>query len=176
MTELLESPLLIAAIGGVVIVTFSYMWFQQGGKKLLFAALAAAGVTGLLLVVEQVVETPREEVKRNLQSMASDVERNDLPALLQHVSSSAPEIRSQVSAEFPRHKFHELRITKFEEITFGANGDTATVRLVVVADADFFNGQLPNQRTPRAAKLSLRKEQGQWKVAAYEHSSPLPHE
>ncbi|QDU96301.1 hypothetical protein [Lignipirellula cremea] len=178
MNELLEHPVLIGCVGGVIVLAMGYTWLQQGGWKLLAATVTALVLTCLLLVVERVVVTPREEVRNSLDAIARDFETNDMQRILSHVSKTAPDIRARASGEFPRHTFKDIRITSFDKITFDpGQPPRAQVSLRVSLVGDFYvgeinKGQVPNMRAVRAVKITLLKEDGDWKVSDYQHGPP----
>jgi len=69
-------------------------------KSLLLIPGAVALVAALLLV-EWLIETPREAVLRRLYEMADAIEADDVPTTLTYISTSAGEIRAECEELMP---------------------------------------------------------------------------
>jgi len=93
------------------------------------AMLAVALVTGLLLVVERVIETPREAVERTLYEMADVVERNDVAGALAYVAPGASQIRSDVETLMPQVRIEKANVmgTPVTEVDMSQSPPTASV-------------------------------------------------
>jgi ketosteroid isomerase-like protein len=171
MTSLFESPLAIVLVGLIIVAILGGGWVQTGRKPLLYAAVAAGTLAGLLLLAERLVVTDREAIRATLYKIAKEVENNDMDAVLTHVDSQADDVRRQAEQEFPKHHFDEVKITRIHEIAVNSKRKppTAVVELNVVVVGTFENGALPNQQFPRFVIVTFREEDGQWRVSEYQH-------
>lgn len=101
MSLLLENAIAVGAIGAVAI-TFTGMVFLARRTGKAAAALATAIViTLLLLTVERLVVTDREQIEAALQQTLDAIEANDLEALLAHIDSQAAIVRTDAEAALP---------------------------------------------------------------------------
>lgn len=138
MIEHLAENALPIWVGGAVLLTFAAVVYVQtrSGK-----ALAVMGVivilTAGLLVVEWLIETPREAVQRTLYKLAAAVEANDVPGTLAYLAPSAGVIRSDVETLMPLVDIERARIIGTPQIDIepSRDADRAVVQLrgVIVA-------------------------------------------
>jgi len=154
------------AIGGVV---------KTGRREPLIAAIVIPVLLVLLLGMERFVVTDEEQVRGTIHALARDVERNDLPAVLEHLSKEFPEGRKRAQVEFPRYRFDEVSVKNNLEVeVFPDNMPpkaTATFNVTVVASDR--GGMITNQKVARFVELTLYKEDDAWKVGAYDHRDPM---
>ncbi|MHB8971013.1 MAG: hypothetical protein ACYC3X_11365 [Pirellulaceae bacterium] len=170
MTWLVEEPLYIAILGVVMLAFLGFAWMQTGYRWLLHATLGVAALTVGLLLLERLVETEPELIEATLRRIGRDVERNDLDAILSHVYSGAPDTLALAQREFPRYTFRDVNIKRNVEVKLqmDATPPSADVTFNVVVDVTERDTGL-GKRVPRFVHITLRKEDGQWKVATYSH-------
>jgi hypothetical protein len=98
-------------MGGAVLLTMAGVvhWQLRTGKAFL-AMLAVVILTGMLLVVERMIETPREAVERTLNELADAIEENDLPGVLTFIAPTALEVRSDAETLMPLVKVKKANI------------------------------------------------------------------
>ena len=178
MSYLLEQPLAVVIVGVIAALGTGIAWTSTGRKEWLIGLGAIVLLTIAGLVVEQLVVTDREAIELTLREIARDVESNNLPAVLKHVSSGNPELTRQASAELPNYRFDECRITKVNEMDIDSSAEprSALVEFNVVASGSFQQGgmELSDQGIPRRILLQMvREKDGQWRVQGYAHGSPL---
>jgi hypothetical protein len=173
MTWVLEEPLYILLLGLLVLGFLGFALMQTGARGLLHAMAGVAAVTGGLLLLEHMVETPREEIENALKNIARDVESNDLDAILSHVYSGAPNIYSRAKNEFPRYEFESVDIKNNVKVSFeeGSTPRRARVTFNVVVDVKHKNWG-SQHHVPRFVKVTLVREEGAWRVAQYAHFKP----
>jgi hypothetical protein len=111
MTLLLEQPLAVVIVGVVVALGTGIAWTSTGRKEWLIALGAIVALTIMGLVVEQLVVTDREAIEATLREIARDVESNNLPALLKHVSAGNTELTQKATAEMPNY-LRRCRVTR----------------------------------------------------------------
>ena len=174
MSGLWESPLTIVIGGLVLIAILGGGWLQTGHRALLYALLAALVLFAALLVTERLVRTEREQLRDTLHEITRDVESNDLERVLRHVHPANPAVRAEAETEFPRYRFHEVRIKRNLKIDIDMQHQPpkaeAEFNVVVVgSDAD---GLITDQRVPRFVQVTFYKDGDTWKVYSYRHSPP----
>jgi hypothetical protein len=159
-------------------VALSVIWLKTGKRALLIASIADGGLVVLILLAGHWIVTPREEVEATLQTIAADVESNDLNAVLAHIHSSRDDIRRRAEAEMPRYRFTEVRINSIEKVTSDTSADppTAEAEFYVGASGDFggdIGAVYGDRPVTRFVILKFEKEDGAWKVIDYEHHAPF---
>ena len=130
MNYFAENAAPIWAAGTVLLVFALVVYSQTRGRRALLAMLLIALVTGALLLVERLIETPREAVERTLYELAATVEANDVDGALRFLASSAPtQIRHDVEMLMPLVEIERARIIGSPkiEVENSDDPDTATV-------------------------------------------------
>lgn len=176
MTWIFESPLLIAALGFLLVVGLGVSWISSGRKELLYALLGAVALVAGLLVAERMIITDREAITAKLDEIAADVQSNIVSRVTRHISPTVPSLISKAQAEMPNYQFTEMRVTGVHSISVDARARprTAVVEFNIMAAGTFRVGNDSLTTTvPRWVKLELVKEEdGQWRVVSYEHAEP----
>jgi len=172
MTWILEEPIYILILGIVVLIFLGFVLLQTGYHSVLHAMLGVAALTGGLLILERNVETEREQVEAALDTIARDVEANDLDAIYSHVYSGAPDILARAQAEFPRYTFHDVDIKNNVEVKVleGEQPRKALVTFNVVVDVE--RDSIRHNHVARFVRVTLVREEGRWRVADYSHHGP----
>ena len=94
MNELFENPMPILLMGGLTAAILIGVMFTTGRGVFLFAGLGVLCLTGVGVLVEWAVVTETEEVEIALYAARSDLEANDLDALLAHLAPDADDVQS----------------------------------------------------------------------------------
>jgi len=168
MTSLLfESPLPLLVIGGLAAVGLGLGFYHTSRLWMLWAAIAAAVLTAGVWLLEQAVVTERELVEQTLYAAAADLERNDLPAVLGHISPRAAEMRGRVSAILPTIEIERVSIKDNLKITLAKD------QISPLAEATFnctitLTGRDIAGTHPLFFIVRLRKEEGRWQMTSYD--------
>lgn len=163
MSELMEQPVLIVAIGIVTVIIMISGLIKTGHKGLIFALIAAVLLFGGLLAAERLIKTDREQIRETLIDAAAAVERNDVDGVLQLIHSSKTDFQSRVRSQLPRYSIDRVRITQIREIKIDEGASKkATAKFFVRVDSAHGN-------TVRFATVDFRPERGQWKMFDFEH-------
>jgi hypothetical protein len=101
MNWLAENALPIWACGAVALTMALIVYFQTRTTGALVGTVAVLGITGLLLLSEWAMETPREAVERTLYELADTVEANDIQGALQFIAPGASKIRNDIETMMP---------------------------------------------------------------------------
>ena len=169
MTWVLEEPIYIIILGVVLMLFLGYALMQTGYRALFHALLAVAALTVGLLILEQVVQTDKEQVEAALEEMARDVEANDHEAIFAHIYSGAPELLKRAKREVLQYTFEDVDIKNNVEIQFveGERPRKALVSFNVVVDVDYMG--MHHRRAPSFIEVTLIMEDGKWRVAEFSH-------
>ena len=172
MTWVLEEPIYILILGAITLAFLGFALMQTGYRKLFHAMLAVAALTAGLLILERTVQTPREQVEADLEAIARDVESNNLEAICSHVYSGAPETLEDARREFPNYTFEKVNIKNNVEVVFekGPEPPQATATFNVVVSVR--TGGMDFPHVARFVTVTLRFENGHWRVEKYAHRQP----
>ena len=178
MNLVLEQPLAVVIVGVICGLVAGIAWSSSGRKEWLIGLGLVVVLTIVGLIVEQLVVTDREAIEATLAEIARDVQSNNLPAVLRHVSSNNAELQRKAEAEMPNYRFDECRVTKIHQLDIDTSVEprSALVEFNVVASGSFQQGgiELPDRGVPRRVLLQMVREgDGKWRVQGYAHSSPL---
>lgn len=131
MNWLAENTLTILMIGAVALAMAAFVYFQTRTNGALYSVLGVILLTGVLLLISWVIETPREAVERSLYHLAATVEANDVKGALSYLAPSAdPQLRKDVETLMPLAQIDRARIIGTPEIALegGANINAAIVK------------------------------------------------
>jgi hypothetical protein len=136
MPVLFENPLAIAVVGGLF-ATFALVVFLA--RRSLASLVALGGiiaVTLLLMLIERLVVSDREQVETGVDSVLAAVEANDLPTVLTWIDPAAVSVRADVQALMPLVKVDKARAMGEIEVTINdaANPPTAMSRFRAFLD------------------------------------------
>jgi len=175
MTWLFETPTYILSFGGLTTACLFGGWIQLRHRRLAYLTAISILITGCLLIVEQYVITPREEVEITIQQIARDLESNRLSRVVQHIHSKAPDIRQQAETEFSNYHFERISIRgKIEiEVDTSTEPHQAETKFNVVARGRLSRGDGETLRVPRLVTVTFLREGKQWKAVGYEHQAPF---
>ena len=181
MNSLLDmGPLPIAptvAVVGVTAALLVGMWMQTGRKLFIGIALAAVLLAAGLLVATRMVENERRRVAATLEEIAHLVERGDYDALEDYVYSGSPRIAQRARAELPTYEIERVDIkSRTLKIEIDSLDDppkaVADFNVVVHLGGDRNEDLFAGRIVPRHVVVTLRKENGKWRVADYRHDDP----
>ena len=173
MTWILDQPLYIAILGVLTLAILAFGWMQTGYRALLHGMIGVAALTAGLLLLERWVETDAEQVETTLRKIGKVVESNDLDAILSYVYSGAPDTLREAQAEFPKYRFSNVNIKRNLEVEVdnSAQPPKAFATFNVGVNITEVSSGVPYV-VRRYVEITMRKENGQWKVEKYEHHEP----
>ena len=129
MATLFENPLPIYAIGAVLTTVCGMAFLARRSLPSLLALIGVVVLTLLLVIVERVVVTEREQVETTLQLLMADVESGDIPAVLARIDSAALPMRADVEKLMPQATIKDTGATAVRvEVDADAEPMTATSR------------------------------------------------
>jgi len=129
LTWLAENSLPIWMLGAIAFTMAVIVYFQTRSRGAFFGVFGVIAVTALLLLVNRLMETPREAVERSLYELAATVEANDVAGTLKFVAPSASAgLRSDVETLMPTVRIERARVIGTPQIELNETQDKATVQ------------------------------------------------
>ncbi len=168
MTFLLENPIPIYFVGAVL-VTITGLTFLV--RRTLSSLLWFAGVVLailLLLAVERLVVTEREQIEANLETLLESLRENDMPGVLVMIDPDAAEVRADVNAMMPEVTLKDTGATMLRiELSDSQDRPTATAQFLGRVDGVH---KRSGQRVFYLDEVQLqwRKRDDGWVVENYE--------
>ena len=176
MTMLTENPFPLVMLGLLGVVFGFTFGVITANRKLIWVGILSVLFCVGVVVVDGLVETPREELHRKLHSMARCVRKNDVNGLLEFVSKneSGMGARNRISSEMPRYRFRGCRIANVRhEIDQEAGKAKLTFVAFVNVDASQTSYNYDGMAR-REVQLRFRKEpDGEWRVVFFDHWEPM---
>ena len=174
MSNVFENPLPILFVGALIFSVLFAIWTQQKKRRwvLAMAATLLAVIAGV--VMERLVVTDAEEVASTIRRIAEDMESNDVSAVVAHISSSSPELRSHAESILKRADVQTVSVKRNLRVAVVNSGarKTAIAKFNAVARLKDKSGTFGNQNVPRFMTLHLVKEGDAWRVTRYESEMP----
>ena len=170
MAELFyESPVTICVIGFAIVLVALITWINGGFKSALYAAVALALLTIVLLILSVRVKTDREQISEILNQVAEAVENNDVDKVLTYVHPGAVAGVLRVKSELPNYQFTEARITGVKSIQSNhkTNPPSGTAEFNVAVSLTGQGGQGNGIR--RFVRCYFLYHNGRWLVHDYQH-------
>ncbi len=129
LTWLAENSLPIWMLGAIALTMAAIVYFQTRSRGAFYGVVGAIAATTLLLLVNRLVETPREAVERRLYEIAATVEANDVPGTLRFLAPSvSTEVRSDVETLMPQVRIERARVIGTPQTELNATQDAATIQ------------------------------------------------
>lgn len=137
MNTFLENPVPIWAVGAVLATFAGLVFLTRRNLPSLFALLGVVLLTLLLVLVERVVVTEREQVESAVGRLATAVEANDLPAVLALLDPASIKPRSDAQTLMPRLRIAKAHVagTLAVEVDTMTNPHSATSRFRALLEA-----------------------------------------
>lgn len=127
MNTLLENPLPIAAVGAMLATLFGLIFLSRRSLLSLVGLGAVVLFTSLLLITEQLIVTPREEIEAAIGGMLDAIEANDVTAAVAFVDPQATELRRDVETLMPTVDVDDCGATAIQiDVDKSASPMTAT--------------------------------------------------
>jgi hypothetical protein len=172
--RLFEEPLAILFGGAFLFAITFALWYQIHDRRALVAAFGTLALTASGLVVERLVVTDGEQVRRTLRRIVSQMEQNDRAAVLAEISDSATELREEAESVLSRVEIVKITIKRNLRVEVVRRGGrkSAEARFNAVATVEDRRGVFGRQIIPRFLIVRFRYESQQWKVTSYDAFDP----
>ncbi len=174
MSNVFENPLPILFGGVLIFAVLFAIWTQQKKRRWVLAMVATVLAVVAGVVLERLIVTDAEEVASTIRRIAEDMESNDVPAVLAHISSSSPDVRSHAESVLKRADVQTVSVKRNLKVAVVNSGarKTAIAKFNAVARLQDKSGTFGNQNVPRFMTLYLIKEGNAWRVTNYDSDVP----
>lgn len=125
MSLLLENPLPIAVVGGLVTLVALLVFLSRRNTPSLVVLAAIVALVVMLLVVERVVVTDAEQIEFATLAIGDAIEANDAAGVIEYTDPAAEKIRADVQALMPVIKWTVANPASIE-VTLNEGTDPAT--------------------------------------------------
>ena len=150
------------------------IWVQTRSGKALAACLVVIIFTLAWLLMQLLVVTEPEQIKRAVQEIAAELEENDAEGVVGYISATNPDLAEEVRMTLSAVDVDKVTIKRnFQATVTTQNGYTnGEARFNAVATVKDRRGLWGPQPVPRFVILRMRKEDKTWKVRGYELQDP----
>jgi len=166
MNWLFEDPLTVIVAGVLIEILLGVALSHTGEVRVLWAMGGVLGLTLVLLVVEQVVVTDREQIADTLTAAAAALETNNAAAISPFIAPEAADMRARAE--------QVLSMVKIEDASFsGLEVILNSHMKPPTAQANFigkFSGQaanMPYKNAWRRLEVDMRREGDRWVMTDY---------
>lgn len=133
MNWILQQPLVII-VAGLVAELILFLVLKQTGKRWVIGAMVAVAVLfSAALFLERAIVTPEEAIRAKLYEIAADVQRNNLEAVIAHISRRAPKRQDEARDTLKLVQFQEVTVKRISNPTVADSAQSASVRVRVKA-------------------------------------------
>ena len=131
MPTLLENPVPIYAVGAVLATLCGLAFLVRRNLPSLLACAGVVAATLLLVLVERLVVTDREQVEAAVVELMKAIEENDLPTVVAAIDPAANEVRSDAETLMPMVKVEDTGATSLRvEVDAAAEPQTAVAKFL----------------------------------------------
>ncbi len=129
MATLLENPVPIYAVGAALATLCGLAFVARRNLPSLLAFAGVIGATLLLLLVERLVVTDREEVEAAVVELMKAIKENDLATVVAAIDLAAAEVRDDAETLMPMVKVEDTGATSLRvEVDATAEPQTAVAK------------------------------------------------
>ena len=170
MAWLFETPWPGFFVCLVAALALGVMLLRTGRGQLLWAMAAVAILAIVLVTVERLVVTDREQVEDTLDRLAAALKKNDAPQVISFISPSNQGLRSYAAQQLKRARIRDAKITGdlSVQIKGRQNPPTATANFIGRIEAVDLRGRAPYGTFISRFEVQLRNEGGRWLITGYE--------
>lgn len=155
-------------LGALLLTMTGIVYVHTRRFEALLAMVAVVALTGVGLLAERLLVTPREEVQATLAELLERVEANDLQGVLTMVSPTATDLSSDAQTLMPLFDVHKARATGEVEVDI----DHETDPPAAVATFSFF-GEVSHLKSGTKApyfddvSLHFSRHNDRWVISSY---------
>ncbi len=176
MTWIFDQPAWIVIVGMVLAAIFGMLWANTGKNYWLVALGGVVVLAIVLMIVERSVETDPEKLRRIVQEIAADVEKNDKTLLYKYIHSQATALQQKANSELPSYEFADCTVTKIYEVKVDDDKSPpeGKVEFMVRVEGNFQLGAdaIGGQHFRYVTLFFKQEPDGTWKMVDYEHEAP----
>lgn len=167
-----ENALVPLIVGSCLTFIFLGLAFSFRDRAMFYIGLILLALTAGVTITERLIVTDQETVQQIVRELAVAAEKNDVNAILSHVSQKAQDTRNRIKSTMPRYTIHRCRIVGFKDFTESENADPprAVIEFVAIAQG---TGKMGSGTFNPLVTLTFEKESdGKWRVIDYAYSDP----
>ncbi|MCP4189824.1 MAG: hypothetical protein GY768_04270 [Planctomycetaceae bacterium] len=174
MNWIFEQAAIPLFIGALLFAISAAIWTQTQSGRALIGCLMVIALTCSWLVVQKLVVTEPEQIRSTIDTIAEQVESNDIDSVMEHFSSSNPKLADDVRGLLQKVRIEKVSIkSNFQATVTRRNGlVSGEARFNAVATATDLGEKWGRQIVPRFVIVQLRKENGSWKIRSYQLQDP----
>ena len=169
MSYLFESPFLILTVGVLLLAAFGYVYVNTRQKGALIGLGVVVALTAVLLLVEHLVQTPREQVEASLEGLASELEANNIEGALKYLDPAAKETRDRARWAMSRFQVTKAKISSDLQVEVNEmmSPPAAEVKFTGVIGVVDKKGAYSTQSVPVKFTAKLRQHGDRWVVTEH---------
>jgi hypothetical protein len=140
--------------------------------------IAVAVVVLAIMLLDFLIVTDEELVAATMHQLAADLQRDDVHAVVAHISVNSPKLRDEARKQMARVEIDKATVKRNLRILVskGPRGLVATAKFNGVLVLSDKLGMIEHQTVARFFVVYLRKEDGQWRISRYEDFDPIRRE
>ncbi|MBX7167938.1 MAG: hypothetical protein K1X74_16510 [Pirellulales bacterium] len=170
MAWLFEDPTTVLVAGALIEVLLAVVFFRTGRGAILLAMGAVAALVAVLLLVERLVVTPREQVEAALATLKARLEANDVEGVVDCLAPEAQALAGEARSRMPQVDIRHVGIAQLEIGVSEQRGQpaAASARFLCRVEGQDRAGQSPYDNFVRRFTVAFRHDGGRWLVTGYE--------
>ncbi|HEX4000700.1 MAG TPA: hypothetical protein VHX65_19280 [Pirellulales bacterium] len=154
--------------GCIVEVILIFALVKSGRLWLLYAMAGLALLVGGIVWHEKHTITDTKQIRASLYQAAAEMERNNLPGVLQYISPTAPDLVRQAKSISSTFKLDEVHLTNLKiQVNRFNHPPSATVDFFVRVSGADRAGNFPFANILQRAQVTMQLENGRWLVSGY---------
>jgi ketosteroid isomerase-like protein len=173
-------PIVFLLLAAALIVT-GLVWLNRRSRKALIAFLAVILVTGIVVLLDRLLESPREEAVRRVQAMVAAADRRDPDAFMAHVADSVVYQGESQAVTYSRDQLrrHHFWITLQQFNVHVAAWDFARDDVIQPDDNTIeigflAKGETGGKQIPAYFRATFKRQpDGQWKLNRLASFDPI---
>lgn len=145
-------------------------WLQTTDKRLLYGAAVPLLLAVGVIVLDQLYESPEEQVRQALFAAADAIERDDMQATLDAFIPEAEKERAAIRSQFAIFKVSDISIKNNLTIEITRTGRRATAKFNVTAQVTHRSrgGSDFSRRIPRYFTVYFERDGKKWLIETFE--------
>jgi ketosteroid isomerase-like protein len=147
-------------------------------RAVVFGLIAVVLVVLAVVLLDFLIVTEDELVRATVHQLAADLQRNDVDAVVAHISDQSPELQQEARKRLAQVTIDRATVKRNLEtvVSQGPVGWVATAKFNGVLVLSDQMGLVNRQTVARYFVIYLRKEDGRWRVSRYEDLDPIRRE
>ncbi|MDG2380276.1 MAG: hypothetical protein P8N76_01240 [Pirellulaceae bacterium] len=174
MNWMFEQPAVPLFVGALLFAIATAIWTQTRSGRALLGCLMVVAITSGWLVIQALVVTESEQIRQTIDTIAKQVEANNIDAVVAHFSSDNPQLADDVRVLLQTAQIEKVTIKRnFQATVTRRNGlVSGEASFNAVATATDRRERWGRQIVPRYVVVQLRKKGNSWKIRSYQLQDP----